>query len=128
MNLADVPQWLLAAGGVTGVFGGAVTLVQSRASKRRLDAESEKLTSEAESVITQRASTVNAMALGLLEPMERRIRDLTAEVGRLESQVYALTDRLRLAQSLLDDHGISLPSLDEPVRLRDYRDREQRGP
>lgn len=129
MNVADIPQWILALGGAAGVATGVMTTVQSRATRRRLDAEAGKLTSEAEQVLTQRASAVNAMALGLLEPMEERIQQLTTEVRRLESEVYALTDRLRLAHALLDQHGIPLPSVGEGSdRSRDYRDRARREP
>ena len=116
MAWSDVPQWILAVGGFAGITGGAVTVFQSRAARRRLDAEAEKLDADAEYVLTQRAGAVNAMALGLLEPMERRIGELTTEaevlrdqVRRLTDQVNALTDRLVLAQDLLSNHGIALP-------------------
>jgi len=109
MNASDVAQWLLAAGGVAGITGGLAAAFQSRATKRRLDAEAAKLDADAEGILTQRANTVNAMALGLLEPMESRIRELTGEVDVLRRQVHALTDRLTLAQRLLDAHGIALP-------------------
>lgn len=109
MNAGDVAQALLAAGGLAGVTGGIVAAVQSRATRRRLDAEAEKLDSDSKSLLTQRANTVNAMALGLLEPMETRIRQLTSEVDQLRRQVHTLTDRLILAQHLLDEHNIPLP-------------------
>lgn len=114
MNASDVASWLLAAGGVAGVTGGVVAAVQSRATRRKLNAESDKLGADTEHLLTQRANTVNAMALGLLEPMENRIRVLTTEVDRLRQQVNALTDRLILAQRLLDEHGISLPRWPDP--------------
>ncbi len=127
MTGADVAQWLLAAGGVAGLIGGLVAAFQSRAARRKLDAESKKLDADADRVLTERAGAVNAMALGLLEPMARRIDALTGEVTRLETQVqaltgevvrleaqgHALTDRLRLAQRLLTDHGIALPPVDD---------------
>lgn len=113
VNTGDIAQLLLAAGGVAGVTGGIAAAVQSRATKRRLDAEAAKLDADSKNLLTQRANTVNTMALGLLEPMETRIRQLTDEVDHLRRQVHALTDRLTLAQRLLDQHGISLPSWPE---------------
>jgi len=109
VNASDVAQWLLAAGGVAGITGGLAAAVQSRATRRRLDAEASKLDADTRNVLTQRANTVNTMALGLLEPMETRIRQLTNEVDQLRQQVHSLTDRLTLAQHLLDQHGILLP-------------------
>lgn len=109
MNIADVPQWLLAAGGLAGVSGAVISAVQARATRHRINAESDKLSAEADHVLTQRASAVNAMALGLLDPMERRIRELTFEVEHLRTQINALTDRLELAQHLLTLNGIALP-------------------
>lgn len=123
MSVADVPQWLLAAGGVAGVSGGAIAVFQSRATRRRLNAEAEKLTSDAELALTQRASTVNAMALSLLEPMERRIAELTAEVARLQREVHSVTDRLKLAHALLDQHGIAFSPHPDPRENRDVHDR-----
>lgn len=116
MNAGEVAQLLLAVGGVAGMTGGIAAAFQSRATKRRLDAEAEKLQADADkldadarSLLTQRANTVNTMALALLEPMEMRIRQLTGEVDQLRREIHALTDRLTLAQRLLDQHEISLP-------------------
>lgn len=116
MNASDVAQWLLAAGGVAGVTGGLVAAFQSRATRRKIDAEAAKLDADSEHVITQRANTVNAMALGLLEPMEHRIRELTAEVDQLRQKVHTLSDQIAVQRNqitmqrgLLSRHGIPLP-------------------
>lgn len=109
MNASDVAQWLLAAGGVAGVTGGVVAAFQSRATRRKIDAEAAKLDADSDHVITQRANTVNAMALGLLEPMEHRIRELTAEVDQLRRRVHKLSDLVAIQQDLMSKHGIPLP-------------------
>jgi len=109
VTVAEVAQLLLAVGATSGFVGAVVAAYQSRAARRRLDVESEKFEAEIDKALTDRASTVNSMALSLLEPMQRRIEALTNEVHHLESEVFALTDRLRLAHRLLTDHGIALP-------------------
>jgi hypothetical protein len=134
VNLTDVPQWLLALGGMAGLTGGAISVFQSRAARRRVDAEAEKFNADAEKlnadadfVLTQRANTVNQMALGLLAPMEHRIIELTAEVTRLDYQVRGLTTHLRLAHDLLTAHNIEIPVWSDPTRdslpSRDVHDR-----
>jgi hypothetical protein len=99
---SDVAQWLLAAGGVAGVTGGIVSVFQSRAARRKIDGETEKIDAD-------RADTINTMALRMLEPMQRRIEHLTADVGILEPRIVAVTDRLTLAQRLLDANNIPFP-------------------
>lgn len=110
VNVGEIAQWLLVGGGAASLVGGAVTAFQSRAARRRLDAESGKLDAETKRVLTERAGAVNTMALGLLEPMERRIHALTTEVDELRRQVYQLSGELTHARHLLHVNQIPFTS------------------
>lgn len=106
MSWGAVGQWLIAGTGAAGAVSGLAMAWQARATKRRIDAETRKLS-------TDQAAVVNAMALSLLEPMQRRIEELTGEVETLERKTKALTDRLELAQRLLTEHGVPFPPVPE---------------
>jgi len=109
MDVGQVAEWLLIGGGAASLAGAGVTALQSRAAKRRMDADAAKLDAETKKMLTERAGAVNAMALSLLEPMERRIHELTNEVDSLRKQVHTLNDRLTLAHHLLTQHQIPFP-------------------
>jgi len=112
VNASAVAEWVLIVGSIIGIGSGAVAIFQARSAKRQLDAQAKKITAESDKLSTDRAATINEMALKMLDPMQRRIESLTAEVARLETEVHRLTDRLKLAQHLLTEHDIPFPPLD----------------
>ena len=87
-----------------GVGSIVVALIQAVVARRKLAADTDKAGAEATSVLT-------AAALTLVQPLERRIHELTTEVAGLQEQVRTITADLTAARAANQSKDIELEQL-----------------
>lgn len=91
MTLAQVGQLVLAIFVAIGGAAGIVALLKLRPEKRRIQAEAHKIGVDAEVALS-------TAALGLLEPMQRRIKLLEDRLAEADESACRLNRELTKAQ------------------------------
>lgn len=94
-------DWGTIVPALIGGIPGLAALVTILISKRQNEATADKTEAEA-------ADVIQGAAIQLLEPLQRRIKELTAEVNALKAEVQETRMENARQHALLIEHGIEL--------------------
>lgn len=120
MSLDTLAAFLAVLGGVGGL-GGLAALLRARSQNRVDDATTRRTAAEADQIEVR---TAREMVAELREEMERRVSNLTREIGRLQGRLEHVgeeRDRLRREADDLHRENVELRArveqLEERVRI-----------